>query len=185
MVIITHKNITFAILIAWQVLIFLIPMMVNALIFRQVEPPRMDTYSKIGDWVFACDLYKEIEWNENIRLAQFLGEKSKDIVYVLPHIQPTLRNAAVIRKDFFPIGVRQNKNPDYFFRGRFVDGKSMNDTNPENRKTAKRAIQNRLRNAFLQADDAFLEIPITFPLGWIEGAIKGKLKSSKNRPNII
>lgn len=55
----------------------------------------------------------------------------------------------------------------------------MNGTNPENRKTAKRAIQNRLRNAFLQGDDAFLEIPTTFPLGWIEGAIIGKLKSSK------
>lgn len=140
----------------------------------------MDTYTKISDWVIACDLYKEQERSENLRLAEFLGENTKETVYVLPHIQPTLRNSDKLRMEFFPRGIKENKNPDYYFRGRFVDGKSMKDTKPENRKTAKRAIQNRLRNAFLQADDAFLEIPITFPLGWIEGAIKGKLKSSNN-----
>lgn len=175
-----NKNITFAVLIAWLILIFLFIMIVNTLIHKRIEPLRLDTYTKEGEFVFVSKLHTEEERKDNIRLAQFLADKTGEVVYVLPIIQPTQKNAKKLRKEFFPDGVKENKNPDFYFRGRFVDGKSMNDTKPENRKTAKRAIQNRLRNAFLQGNDAFLEIPNTFPLGWIKGAIKGKLKSSKN-----
>ena len=49
---------------------------------------------------------------------------------------------------------------------------------PGERRLAKRNIQNRLRDAFLQADDAFLEIPKSYPISWIDGAINGKLNSS-------
>lgn len=47
-------------------------MIVNTVIHRQIEPPRKDTYTKIGDWVFACNLYKEHEWGENIRFSRLL-----------------------------------------------------------------------------------------------------------------
>jgi len=53
-------------------------MTVNTVIHKRIEPPRMDTYTKISDWVIACDLYKEQERSENLRLAEFLGEKTKD-----------------------------------------------------------------------------------------------------------
>lgn len=145
-----------------------------------MRPPHIETYCKESDYVFVSIFHSEQERTENIRLASFLGEKMGDVVYLLPHIQPTQKEASKLRNEFFPKGVKDNKNPDFYFRGRFVDGKSMLETSPKDRKVTKRIIQNRLRKAFFQAEDALLEIPTTFPRGWVEGAIRGKQKSSNN-----
>ena len=141
----------------------------------------MDTYRKEGDHVFVSELHNENERAVNERLATFLGEKTGDVVYLLPHIQPTQRDAERLRKEYFPKGVKENKNPDFYFRGRFVDGKCMTSiiVETDDSKVFKRKIQNRLENAFEQAEDALLEIPTWIPLELIKEAIRGKLSSSR------
>ncbi len=113
-------------------------------------------------------------------MAVFLAEKTKDDVFVLPHIQPNSHGADKLRKEYFPEGVKENKNPDLFFRKRFVDEKCMHPEDISDPKKTKRNIQYKLRDAFEQADDAYVEIPTSIPKDWVESAIKGKLKSSTN-----
>ena len=88
-------------------------------------PPRIDTYEKVAENVFVSKLQQTEEREGNIRLAKFIAEKTNEPVYVLPHIQPSQRGSEKIREIFFPNGVKGNKNPDFYFRGRFVDGKNM------------------------------------------------------------
>lgn len=154
----------------------------TSLPFRGDEPglpPHIETYTKEAEHVFVSMLNREKELSENVRMAIFLAEKTDEDVFVMPYFQPSHPASRKLRKEFFPEGVKKDKNPDLYFRGRFVDAKCMGN-DPGEKKLAKRNIQNRLRDAFKQADDAYLEIPTSYPLGWIEGAIKGKLKSSLN-----
>ena len=141
-------------------------------------PPRIDTYEKVAENVFVSKLQQTEEREGNIRLAKFLAEKTNEPVFVLPHIQPSLKNSVVLRSNFLPQGVKANKNPDFYFRGRFVDGKCITNTELVNRKKLKRKIQNRL--SFSQSDDVLLEIPLTYPKDIIDEAIIGKLNSSKH-----
>lgn len=141
-------------------------------------PPRMDTYEKVAENVFVSKLQQTEEREGNIKLAKFLAEKTNEPVFVLPHIQPSQRGSGKIRTLFFPKGVKGNKNPDFYFRGRFVDGKCMVNTEINDIKTSKRKIQNRL--SFTQSDDVLLEIPLTYPKDIIDEAIIGKLNSSKH-----
>ena len=85
-------------------------------------PPRIDTYEKVAENVFVSRLQQTEEREGNIRLAKFLAEKTNEPVFVLPHIQPSQRGSVKIREMFFPNGVKENKNPDFYFCGRFVDG---------------------------------------------------------------
>lgn len=73
---------------------------------------------------------------------------------------------------------KKGQNPDYYFRGRFLDGKSMMDIKESDIKTIKRKIQHRLSEAFKQADDAFLEIPAFISTNLLEDAVRGRLNSS-------
>lgn len=142
-------------------------------------PPHMETYFQDGEnsFVFVSKLNKEKEVDENIRMARFLSEKTSENIYILPHIQPTQKGSQKLRDEYFPNGVKQNKNPDFYFRGRFVDAKSMNRSELNTQKLTKRNIQNRLKEAFVQADDAYLETPSAFPYNWVVEAVKGKLKT--------
>lgn len=149
------------------------------------HPPHQETYYQdaSNEHVFISHLSQPSERDENIRMARFLAEKTKENIYILPLIQPTKRNAKQLRKEFFPDGVKEGKNPDYYFRGRFVDGKSMISVimNPDNSKAVKRKIQNRFDEAFEQADDAFVEINTSIPVDLVREAVKGKLASSQHR----
>ena len=140
-------------------------------------PPRIDTYEKVAENVFVSKLQQTEEREGNIRLAKFLAEKTNEPVFVLPHIQPSLKNSVVLRSNFLPQGVKANKNPDFYFRGRFVDGKCFLYDFLKS-YYLKRKIQNRL--SFLQSDDVLLEIPLTYPKDIIDEAIIGKLNSSKH-----
>ena len=142
-------------------------------------PPRIDTYEKVAENVFVSKLHQGAEREENIRLATFLAKNTNEPVFVLPIIEPLQQNAE-LRKSYFPNGVKDKKNPDFYFRGRFVDGKSMNDSELSDEKHAKRNIQNRIADAFDQANDAYIEIPTTFYKSWILSAVYGKLNSSKH-----
>ena len=62
----------------------------NTFLAEQSIPPHIDTYTKVSDYVLVSNYHNEKEREENIRLARFLGEKTREVVYVLPHIQPTL-----------------------------------------------------------------------------------------------
>ena len=148
-----------------------------------VAPPHLETYDKEGEHVFVSQLNKEAELPLNVRMAHFLADKTDENVYVLPHIQPTQKGAEAMRRKYFPEGVKENKNPDIFFRGRFVDAKSMKekDIRIDQKKQAKHNIQNKLSSGFEQADDVFIEIPTTYPKEWVSEAIKGKLKSCENK----
>lgn len=75
-----------------------------------MRPPHIETYCKESDYVFVSIFHSEQERTENIRLASFLGEKMGDVVYLLPHIQPTQKEASKLRNEFFPKGVKDNKN---------------------------------------------------------------------------
>lgn len=147
-------------------------------------PPHIDTYTKEAEHVFVSLFNREAELDENIRLARFLAEKTGDDVFVLPHFQPTHPASANLRKEYFPEGVKENKNPDLFYRSRFVDEKSMHPEDVSDAKKTKRKIQFRLKEAFEQADDAFIEIPTSIPKEWVESAIRGKLNSS-NRYHVV
>ena len=148
---------------------------------KRAVPPHIETYKQKYKRVFVSQLNKEPELSENVRLARFLAGKTDEDVYVLPHIQPSQKGADKLRKEYFPDGVKEGKNPDLYYRSRFVDEKVMNSTEIVDAKQAKRNIQNRLRDAFRQADDAYLEIPTEYPIDWIENAVKGKLNSSSSR----
>lgn len=143
-------------------------------------PPHMETYfqDKENSFVFVSKLNKEKEVDENIRMARFLAEKANENVFILPHIQPTHKAAQKLRDEYFPKGVKQNKNPDFYFRKRFVDAKCLIVNKPKNEKQTKRNIQNRLKYGFEQADDVLLEIPTSYLIAWVIEAIKGKLNSS-------
>ena len=144
-----------------------------------ITPPHPESYyqDENNEYVYISNLSQPSERDENLRMARFLAQKTKENVYILPLIQPTQKNAKSLRKDYFPEGVKENKNPDFYFRGRFVDGKCMSKSELKTQKLTKRNIQNRLKEAYIQADDAFLEIPLNFPFKWIEEAVRGKLNS--------
>ena len=148
-----------------------------------IKPPRIDTYIKESDFVYVSELHNEAERKENINMATFLGNKTGVMVFILPHIQPTMKDAVKMRKEYLPDGVKENKNPDFYYKGRFVDGKNMTsiEIDPDNMKAVKRKIQNRISDAFEQADDAFIEIPMSIPVEIVRDAVKGKLASSKNQ----
>ena len=116
-------------------------------------------------------------------MARFLAEMTQDYIFILPHIQPTQKDSERLRKEYFPKGVKESKNPDYYFRGRFLDGKNMISIimNPDNSKAVKRKIQKRIDEAFEQADDAFIEINTSIPMDLVREAIKGKFSSSHHR----
>ena len=148
-----------------------------------VVPPHPESYyqDEKNEHVFIRHQSQPSERDENVRMARFLAQKTKENVYILPLIQPTQKDAEILRKEFFPEGVKKGKNPDYFFRGRFVDGKSMMDVKESDIKTIKRKIQNRLSEAFKQANDAFLEIPTSISTNLLEDAIRGRLNSSYHK----
>lgn len=150
---------------------------------HDTTPPRLDTYDKEGDLVFVSKIHNEAERKENLRLALFLSDHTGECVYLLPHIQPTQKDAGRLRSEYFPQGVKEDKNPDFYFSGRFVDGKNLTTIamKPDNTKAVKRKIQNRLAEAFEQADDAFVEVNTSIPMKLVRDAIKGKLTSSKHR----
>ena len=54
----------------------------------------------------------------------------------------------------------------------------MSVTCPCGIKQAKRKIQDRLKGAFEQADDCYIEIPLTYRRSLVEQAIRGQLNSS-------
>lgn len=143
-------------------------------------PPHIETYTKEAEHVFVSMLNREKELNENVRMAIFLAENTKEDVFVMPHFQPSHPASKKLRIVFFPEGVKKDKNPDLYFRGRFVDAKCMNPEDISNAMRTKRKIQFRLKEAFEKADDAFVEIPTSIPRDWVESAIKGKLKSSEH-----
>lgn len=140
-------------------------------------PPRLDTYIKEGDYVLVSNYHREKERDENVRMARFLGEMTREPVYVLPHIQPTLKNADLLRKELLPSGVKKNKNPDFYYKGRFVDGKSITVYDLKEADRAKRNIQKKIKVGLKQADDILLEIPESYPLSWINNAVQGELNS--------
>ena len=146
---------------------------------EELFPPHIETYQKLGEYVYVSDLHQGTERTENIRLATFLAEKTKEKVFLLPIIQPLEKNAE-LRKEYLPNGVKKDKNPDYYFRGRFVDGKNMTNIKfTDNEKKLKAKIQGRLKEAFKQADDAYVEIPLFIDRNLIYSSVNGQLKSSK------
>lgn len=146
---------------------------------EELFPPHIETYKKLGEYVYVSDLHQGTERAENIRLATFLAEKTKERVFILPIIQPSMKNSKELREKYFPIGVKENKNPDFYFRGRFVDGKNMTNAKLLDKEKSKRNIQNRL--SFSQSDDILIEIPLIYPQTFIDEAIIGKLNSSKHK----
>ena len=152
---------------------------------KTVFPPQIETYQKLGEYVYVSELHQGTERAENIRLATFLAEKTKETVFILPIIQPSMKNSKALREKYFPIGVKENKNPDFYFRGRFVDGKSMTNIKfTDDEEIFKRKIQSRIKDAFTQADDVFIEIPTKFDKKQILSSIKGKLNSSEHKHTV-
>ena len=71
----------------------------------------METYyqEKENEHVYISNLSQLSEREENVRLAMFLAQETLENVYILPHIQPTGKEAERLRKEFFPVGVKQKE----------------------------------------------------------------------------
>lgn len=67
-------------------------------------PPHIESYYQddINEHVFISHLSQPSERDENVRMARFLAEKTKESVFILPHIQPTQKKAKELRKNISP-----------------------------------------------------------------------------------
>ena len=150
-----------------------------------LSPPCLETYQKVGEYVYVSDLHRGTERAENIRLATFLAEKTREKVFILPIIQPSMKNSKELREKYLPVGVKENKNPDFYFRGRFVDGKNMTKIEfTDDKELLKGKIRNRLKDAFKQADDALVEMPLFIDRNTIYNSVNSQLNSSKNKHTV-
>ena len=79
-----------------------------------------------------------------------------------------------------------NKNPDFFIRGLFFEGKSLK--NPERQlsyEENKNRIQDRIKKAKKQADNIILEIQDGYNEEQIERTINGFLTQSEKKRIIM
>lgn len=151
---------------------------------KDLFPPHIETYQKLGEYVYVSDLHQGIERAENIRFATFLAEKTREKVFILPIFQPLEKNAE-LRNEYLPNGVKKDKNPDFYFRGRFVDGKNMTKIEfTDDKELLKGKIRNRLKDAFKQADDALVETPLFIDRNTIYNSVNSQLNSSKNKHTV-
>lgn len=126
-----------------------------------LQPPEVSTYKKTHyGKVLISPYHGKNELEENKRLANFLADKLKTKVYLLPRLDQTNKEENRLRERLLPHGVKVGKNPDFLINGMLFDGKNMSHL----RRTAtkeeqKQSIQNHIKKAKTQADHVVLEIP--------------------------
>lgn len=75
--------------------------------------------------VLVSPYYSENELTDNKRLANFLADKLKTKIYLLPRLEQTTEEGRRLRCKLLPRDVKEGKNPDYLINGLLFDGKSM------------------------------------------------------------
>lgn len=153
-----------------------------------VPPPSVETYNPSHNGkVMISPYHGDNEVQENKRLGAFVADKLGKTVYLLPRLDPESHRFAHLRQTLLPIGVKTNKNPDYYIGGMLFDGKSMMGLKRSgNDKKYHNAILNHIKSAKKQADNVVLEIPNFVSRRVIGKTINGYMKqSSKGRIIIV
>ena len=93
---------------------------------------------------------------------------------MLPRLDSNTPEERKLREKLLPLGVKNNKNPDFYIGGMFFDGKSLYDIkNKNDGEKYEHKIQNKIKKAKKQADNIILDIPDFIPIEDIKGAIHG------------
>ena len=151
------------------------------------QPPEVGTYKRTyNGQVLVSPYHGENELTDNKRLADFLVDKLKTKVYLLPRLEQTTEEGRRLRRLLLPDGVKEGKNPDFLINGLLFDGKSMYKLNRNaNFKQQKNAIEHHIKKAKEQADHIVLEIPNFVERKTIHKVITNYLSRSKKERIIL
>ena len=144
------------------------------------QPPDEGSYKRAHHGqVLISPYHGENELDDNKRLAEFLADKLKTKVYLLPRLEQTTEQGRMLRRQLLPQGVKEGKNPDYLINGQLFDGKSMFGLKRDaNAKEQHNAIINHIKKAKKQADNIVLEIPGFVDREIIHRTVNGYLSQS-------
>ncbi len=152
-------------------------------------PPALETYikDKTSDSVFISQFHGTAEMKENILIGRFISRKLGTKVYLLPRLDSNTAEQVSLRRKLLPSGVFKNKNPDFLLANQLFEAKSMSNVRLEgaNSEKIRRKIQEHIKRALTQADNAIVEIPDIIKRRDIHSAIKGYLASSKGEHTVI
>ena len=152
-------------------------------------PPALETYTKdkTSDSVFISQFHGKAEMEENILIGRFISRKLGTKVYLLPRLDSNTAEQISLRRKLLPSGVLKNKNPDFLLANQLFEAKSMPNVRLEGADSEKirRKIQEHIKRALTQADNAIIEIPNVVKRRDIHSAIKGYLASSKGEHTVI
>lgn len=152
-----------------------------------VEPPHVEDYTPIhGGKVMVSPYHGEEELEENkdmgTRLAELLGKT----IYLLPRLNSNTEEERRFRQEYMPEGAPKTKNPDFFDKAKFYDGKNLYGFSGGNdEKKQKQAISNHIKKAKGQAGNYVFDLPDVFNMGYVSGAIRGYLNCSKSPHTIV
>ena len=152
-----------------------------------IQPSEVSTYKRTHKGqVLVSPYHGENELADNKRLANFLADKPKTKVYLLPRLEQTMEEGRRLRHKLLPPGVKEGKNPDYLINGLLFDGKSMYGLKKDaNMKEQHNAIINHIKKAKRQADNIVLEIPSFVDRETIHRTVNGYLSQSRKERIII
>lgn len=148
-----------------------------------VKLPHIEDYiSHYSGKVMASPMHGSNELDENLRIGKKVADLLGETVYLLPRINPSLEDAARLRKEYLPEGVFENKNPDFLIKGLIAEGKTINynKTKRYSRENIKQIIENHIKKAKKQADNMVFNILGDIPKEWIDQTIINYL----NRTNV-
>lgn len=160
---------------------------------KGITPPEVENYrSENGGLVMISPYQSGHEYMENKRIAHILAVRLNQTVYMLPELKPDNKEEKKLRVRLIPQGVKENKNPDYMIGGKFFDVKSMvvgekNDTDKKHLDLTeqKKAIENRIKKAKMQADNIIIEVPEYFSHNRFETTVKNYLDRSHTSRIVI
>ena len=136
--------------------------------------------------VLVSPYYSENELTDNKCLANFLADKLKIKVYLLPRLEQTTEVGRRLRCKLLPRDVKEGKNPDYMINGLLFDGKSMYGLKKDaNMKEQHTAITNHIKKAKRLADNIVLEIPSFVGREMIHWTVNGYLSQSRKERIIM
>jgi hypothetical protein len=124
-----------------------------------VEPPFIDEYEQLSALVFKSPYHGKEETADNLQTAEFISKKLKVKVFLLPTLNPQNPTEAVLRSKYSVRGTFPNKNPDFLIAGKLFDGKNMLNITVKEKDRIKKAIEDRIATAKMQADNIILKVP--------------------------
>lgn len=137
--------------------------------------------------VLQSPMHGEAELKQNLNLAKRLSKLFEQKVYLLPCIDSNTEAQKIMREEYMPMGVKENKNPDYFIGGGYglFDAKNLSGFHGGDRKAQKTCLENHYKEAKAQADNMVFDLPSSFSEDYLEGIINNILKQSSIDRTIV